>query len=253
MAKTPFDDYLREIQLQREIWHRKGVLRILYHHWYRKIVRSLAPLSPVVELGSGCGNFKEFYPACIATDVVAGGPWIDRVMDAQKLSFGPAEVGNFVTMDVIHHLQRPLDFLRQAARATKPGGRLILCEPAATPAARLVYRNHHEPLDVNWDLFGLDGQPPLDDPGHTFANMGIGEILFWRQRQRTLEALPELRLVKAWKFAFLLYPLTGGYNYRSLVPQMGLEFAFRLEDILLSPLANWLTGLRMIVVLEKRA
>lgn len=253
MAKTPFDDYMKEIELQRQIWCRKPALRILYRHWFGKIARSFADLEPVVEIGSGCGNFKEFYPQCIATDVVAGGPWIDRVMDAQNLSFGPQEVGNFVAIDCIHHLQRPLEFLRQAARALKPGGRLILCEPAATPAARMVYRKHHEPLDMNWDLFGLDGRPPEADPGHTFANMAIGELLFWRHRQRTLQAVPDLRLVKAWKFAFLLYPLTGGYNYRSMVPATGLRLALSLEDFLLWPLANWLTGLRMIVVLEKSA
>ncbi|MGD0092209.1 MAG: methyltransferase domain-containing protein [Planctomycetota bacterium] len=251
MAKAPFSDYLQEISLQREAWQRKAVLRELYQHWYAQLVAVLAPLKPVIEVGSGCGNFKAYYPECIATDVFKSGPWIDRVVDAQDLPFAEKEAGNIVAFDVLHHLQRPLHFLRQAATALQPGGRLVLCEPAVTPWARLIYSLHHERLDTRWDLFGLDGTPPEPDPGHTFANMAIPEVLFWKERARTLAAVPQLRLLSAHKFGFLLYPLTGGFNYRSVIPHFGFKTCLRLENALLRPLADWLTGLRMLVVLEK--
>jgi hypothetical protein len=152
---------------------------------------------------------------------------------------------------VLHHLQRPLHFLRQAAKALQPGGRLVLCEPAATPWGRLIYSLHHEHIDTRWDLFGLDGTPPEPDPGHTFANIGIPEILFWRERARTLAAVPQLRLHSARKFGFLLYPLSGGFNYRSFVPHVGFRTLLRIEDALMGPFADWLTGLRMLVLLER--
>ena len=254
MPKAPIDNYLEEISLQRSIWARKPVLKALYHEWYESIVLSLAPTGPVVEIGSGCGNFKEFYPECIATDVFQSGPWIDKVMDAHNITFEPETVGNFVAFDVIHHLQRPLNLLRQCSAALKEGGRLILCEPAATPWARLVYgTSHHEGIDFNWDLFGLDGTPPDSDPGHMFANMAIPEILFWRQRKKTLEIVPNLSLIKAKKFGFLLYPLTGGFNYRSFVPFKGFSTLIKAENTLMRPFANWLSGMRMLVVLEKQS
>lgn len=252
MAKEPFDDYLKEIAFQREAWDRKAVLRALYQHWYAQLVAALAPRRPVIEIGSGCGNFKAYYPECISTDVVPGGPWIDRIVDAHDLPFAAGEAGNLVAFDVLHHLQRPLQFLRQAAAALQPGGRLVLCEPAATPWARLVYGlTHHERIDLRWDLFGLDGTPPEPDPGHSFANMGIAEILFWRQRARTLAAVPQLALASARKFAFLLYPLTGGFSYRCFVPHLGFTTCLRVEDAVLRPFADWLTGMRMLVVLQK--
>ena len=253
MAKTPHDDYLKEIAFQREVWQHKTVLRELYHHWYAQIVASFAPLKPVIEIGSGCGNFKAYCPECIATDVLQSGPWIDRVVDAHELPFAPNEAGNIVAFDVLHHLQRPLKLLRSSAAALQPGGRLVLCEPAATPWARLVYGlTHHERINCALDLFGLDGTPPDADPGHTFANMGIPEILFWRERARTLAAVPQLSLLSARKFAFLLYPLTGGFSYRCFVPHFGFKTCLKLEDAILRPFANWLTGMRMLVVLEKK-
>lgn len=251
MAKTPFDDYLKEILFQREIWRKKPVLRDQYNFWYQKIVAELSPHRPVVEIGSGSGNFKEFFPEVISTDVFKSGEWIDRVMDAQNLSFVPGEVGNLVAFDVIHHLQRPLSFLRQASVALKPGGRLILCEPAYTLWSRIVYSRHHEPLDPSWDLFGVDGLPPEPDPGHTFANMGIPHILFCDYPDATLKLVPNLKLIKMRKLAFLLYPMTGGFGYRSFVPRIGFKTLLKIEDVLMRPFANWLTGLRMLVVLEK--
>ncbi len=253
MAKPVFEHYLREIEHQRRVWENKPVLRKLYHHWYASVVASLAPLSPVIEIGAGSGNFKQYHPEVVATDIFKSGPWIDREVDAQDLPLATGEAGNLVAFDVLHHLQRPLDFLRGASFSLKAGGRLVLCEPALTPWSEFVYRRfHHEPLDWSWDLFGLDGTPPEPDPGHTFANEAIPEILFWRERRRTLGLLPDLKLVSARKFAFLLYPLTGGFGYRSFVPAPGFEYLLKLENWIMRPFANWLTGMRMLVVLEKR-
>jgi SAM-dependent methyltransferase len=251
MAKTPYDSYLTELQFQREVWQRKAVLRLAYQHWYDMIVARLSDLRPTLEIGSGCGNFKSHHTECIATDVFQSGPWIDRVVNAEELPFEENELGNMVVFDVIHHLQRPLKFLRQAQRALKPGGRLIFCEPAVTPWSRLVYSRHHEPIDLSFDIFGLDSQPPPPDPNHTFANMGIPELLFWRQREKTRAVVPRFNWAFARKMSFLLYPLTGGFSYRSFVPAAGYGALLKWEDALLRPFANWLTGTRMLVVLEK--
>jgi SAM-dependent methyltransferase len=160
----------------------------MYHHRYEKVVRALSPLRPVIEIGSGLGNFKEYFPEAVSTDVFQSGPWIDRVMDAHNLDLADGEAGNLVVFDCIHHLQRPLHFLRQAAAALKVGGRLVLFEPAITVWSNFVWSNfHHEPIDINWDLFALDSKPPDPDPGHTFANGAIPEILFWKHRERTMQ------------------------------------------------------------------
>lgn len=253
MAKTPFDDYLRELEFQREVWNRKAALRAVYHYFFRRVCAQLSPLGPTVEIGSGCGNFKEYRPEIIATDVVKSGPWIDQIVDAQQLPYAAGTIGNFVAIDVLHHLQRPLDFLRQAAVCLQPGGRIVLLEPAATRWSRLVYgRNHHEPVDLTWDLFGLDGTPPVDDPGHTFANMGIAALLFARHPQETLRRVPALALTKCSGLGFLTYPATGGFSYRGFVPGGLVPALCAVEDCLLRPVALHFTGMRYLVVLTKR-
>lgn len=247
-------DYSEEIRRQRDVWLKKPVLRLLYNHWYSQCLAFFSSERPVVEIGAGSGNFKSYYRDVISTDVFPSGPWIDLVMDAHALALARNKTGNVFVFDVLHHLQRPLDFLRQAVASIKPGGRLVVCEPALSPWSRFVYGVfHHEPVDDNWDLFGLDGKPMQEDRRHEFANAAIPELLFWKNRATTLALLEPCRLVHAEKFGFLLYPLTGGFGYRSYLPSTGFATLQKLEDRIMQPLAGWLTGMRMIVVLEKPA
>jgi len=245
------DDYGCEIERQRDAWRRKPALRTLYGHWYRQCCEALSKMGPTLEIGSGSGNFKSCYPGLIATDVVQG-TGADLVADAMTLPLREEVVGNIIAFDVIHHLQRPLRFLRQAIVALKPRGRLVICEPAVSLWSRVVYGLfHHEPLDLKWPLFELDGRPLGFDPGHFFSNQAIGEILFWRARAQTVSELGPCRLVQARKFGFLLYPLSGGFSNRCLLPTRGLRTIMKLEDWVTKPVAGWLTGMRMLVVLEK--
>ncbi len=123
-----------------------------------------------------------------------------------------------------------------------------------SPWSRFVYGVfHHEPIDEKWDLFGLDGKPLRGDRHHEFANAAIPELLFRKNRATTLRLLEPCRLVHAQKFGFLLYPLTGGFGYRSYLPSTGFGTLQKLEDQIMRPFAGWLTGMRMIVVLEKPA
>jgi SAM-dependent methyltransferase len=251
MPKETYSDYLDEIRYQREAWQRKPALRRMYADWYRKCVSQFAPLAPVVEVGSGSGNFKEFYPNAIATDVFNSGEWIDLLMDAESLSLRRNSIGNILAFDVLHHLRRPMTLLRRALDALKVGGRIVLCEPAVSPWSRFVYgRFHHEPIDFSWSVSGATRETTADD-NHAFANMAIPEILLWKRRSETIAALPGSRIVAARKFGFILYPLTGGFGYRCFVPEAGLEKLIRIEDRVTRWLSGWLTGMRMLVVIEK--
>ncbi|HYL60777.1 MAG TPA: methyltransferase domain-containing protein [Candidatus Acidoferrales bacterium] len=237
---------------QREVWLRKPVLRLLYNHWYARCVAQFSSEKPVVEIGAGSGNFKDYYRDVVSTDVFRSGPWVDVAMDAHALALARGKIGTVFAFDVLHHLQRPLDFLRQAIAALKPKGRLVLCEPALSPWSRFVYGVfHHEPIDTKWDLFGLDGTPMAEDRAQEFANAAIPELLFWTNRARTLQMLQPCRLVHARKFGFLLYPMTGGFGYRCFLPQTGFATLQKIEDGIFGPLAIRLTGMRMLVVLEK--
>lgn len=253
MPKSIADDYADELQTQIAAWRRKPGLRAVYHHWFARIVAELAERQPVVEIGSGCGNFKQFYPAAIATDVIQSGPWIDQVIDARKLPFADNSIGNFVMIDCLHHLPRPIGVLRSAVKALQPGGRIVLLEPAITPWSRLVWRFcHHEPVELGVDFFAQADAPEPENEGFTYANMATAHLLFARGRRRLEQLLPEGRVRKVQWSDALLYPATGGFSYLSLLPSKMIAALHPWEYRCLPQwLARW-TGLRMLIVIEKR-
>ena len=64
------------LKRHREIWQKKKVLRDIYHDWYRLIIENMANNKPALEIGSGGGNLKEFFPDVISSDFVFC-EWID--------------------------------------------------------------------------------------------------------------------------------------------------------------------------------
>ena len=53
-------------------------------------------------------------------------------------------------LDVLHHIEYPIRFFKDAARALQPGGRLIFVEPGITPLSDVIYRAlHEEPVDAS--------------------------------------------------------------------------------------------------------
>lgn len=81
------------------------------------------------------------------------------------------------------------------------------------------------------------------------ANQAVATTLFWRRLPETLGRLPGFRLVHRSRDALLRYPLSGGFEHRSLAP--GALFpALALMERLLSPLAP-LMAFRTLVVLER--
>ena len=128
-----------------------------------------------------------------------------------------------------------------------------MCEPAVSLWSKFVYGIfHYEPLDLSYDVFRLDGVPRTTDPGRTFANNAIPELIFFRGRGPALAGLPSAKMIAARKFSFLLYPLSGGYGSRSFLPLRGLPFLMKIEDAITRVLPGSLISLRMLVVLEKR-
>jgi SAM-dependent methyltransferase len=253
MPKPILSDYADELRGQIAAWQRKPALRSVYQHWYGRIVAELSQHQPVVEIGSGCGNFKRFYPSAIATDVIQCGDWIDRVVDARQLPFAAESIGNFVLIDCLHHLPRPIAFLRDAIATLRPGGRIVLLEPAITPWSRLVWRLcHHEPVDLNVDFFADHDQPQPDNEGFTYANMATAHLLFVRQARRLEQTVPRCHVLKVQRSDALLYPATGGFSYLSLLPSAVISAAHPWEQKLTPQwLARW-TALRMLIVIEKR-
>lgn len=226
-------------------WEARPLLRRIYRDWFALLASRLSRVpGPTLELGSGIGRLREHVPELVTSDVEQT-PWADRVVDAERLPFGDGELANVVLLDVYHHLPRPAAFLDEARRALAPGGRVVMLEPYVGPLSRLAYRLHHERLELEGDGFAEQhSADPLD------ANLALTTLAFFRQREEYARRWPELPLVEERLLSFLVYPLSGGFTRRPLLPAA----LFRPLDALERALAPVLRSLafRCLIVLERR-
>jgi SAM-dependent methyltransferase len=231
-------------------WKRSGVLRLLYRDLFGASLSEMI-LGETLEVGSGIGVIHEFYPDVVTSDV-AKTPYVDQSVSCYEIAQTSGKSwDNILALDVFHHLQRPLDFLASAGEALRPGGRIILNEPAATSWGSLFYRRfHHEPCDRRRVLPPYEF--PADDAAGHFSNMGMAVALFedrWVETERFLEA-KGLQLKKKYYRDLLAYPATGGFSRPQLLPTFAFQPILKLERMLPQSLMR-LIGLRIVIVLEK--
>lgn len=233
---------------QERAWNERPLVRRQYGEWYRLIVESLADIGkPTVELGSGIGKLRHYKPDVVTTDIEPT-PWADLVVDAEALPYEEGELGNLVMLDVFHHLADPARFFDEARRVLAPGGRVVIVDPYCSPLSAPIYtRFHHERTDLGVPALERDVQTstaPLE------SNQARATLVFYHDREQYLARWPELPLVASRRFAFLLYPLTGGFTRPPVLPRV-LYRPLQLVERALQPLARFL-AFRCLVVLERR-
>jgi SAM-dependent methyltransferase len=231
----------------RNIWERKAVLRLVYDDFYDRIAAACRD-GRTIEIGGGIGNLKHRLTEVIATDIQYA-PWLDCVADAQRLPFADVCAANIVMVDVLHHLQFPVVFFREVARVLRPGGRVLMVEPAITWGSSLFYRLlHHEPVRTSAEVLG-DGNPdPRRNPYD--SNQAIPTLLATRDRDRFHRLFPTLRITSMQWFSFAAYPLSGGFQPWSLIGEGVARRMLRIERAL-EPILGRLAGFRMLLLIEK--
>lgn len=233
----------------RKVWNDKPVLRAIYQDYYEKIM-SYARAGLSLEIGGGSGNLKEYAPEVITTDIVWM-PWIDIAADAQSLPFADSVFDNIVMVDVLHHIEQPGMFMREAQRILKENGRLIVIEPAITPLSYPFYNwLHPEPVDMGVDPYAdIDPDPdrmPFD------SNQAIPTLMFGKYADKLNMLFPSLHLIRLEYFDTVAYPLSGGFRKWSLLPAFSASAILKVERKLLSGFSR-LIAFRLLAVLEKTA
>ncbi len=237
---TDLDDPATTI-LHGQIIQRKPLLRKLYVDFYHIWAKTVGDFEgkTLVEIGSGGGFVKEIIPNVITSDVLQL-PNVDKVFSATDMPFDDGSVDAFFMLDVLHHLEEPQLFLREAARCLKNTGKIIMIEPANTPWSRFIYKNfHHELFDPQAQWESQEGGPLSD------ANGALPWIMFTRDRQRFETDFPFLKIVRTDLHTPLRYLISGGLSIRALLP----GFCYRLVrgiEYLLSPCKKWLSMFQTI-------
>lgn len=232
----------------QEIIKSKKLLRDVYEDHYRFFLANSINLPDGIrlEVGSGAGFIKEVIPDILTSDI-QNLPHVDKVFSALQLPFQNDAIGSIYMINVLHHLAHPKDFFREAERCLKPGGKILLVEPANTLWGRFIYQNfHHEPFIPkarSWDL--PEGGGPM-----SAANGAIPWIVFVRDREIFEAEFPGLTIEQLFYCHPLRYILSGGLSRKQLIPD-SLSFIIDiLEDKILKPFTPYL-GLFMRVVVTK--
>ena len=77
------------------------------------------PEGPVLDVGGGTAHIKQVRSDVLSVDILPF-PGIDAVCDAHCLAFPDGQFAGVIMIDVLHHLERPIAFLKEAARVLRP-------------------------------------------------------------------------------------------------------------------------------------
>lgn len=235
----------------KKIWDNKKILRIIYGEWYNKIISDLSKSSgKTLELGSGSGNFKEFMPDCISSDI-DNCDWLDMTFDAHKMPFENESLANIVMIDVLHHLYNPVKFLNEANRVLNKGGRVIMLEPFPTMFSIIIYKIFHpEPFIFKADYFSMKDSDNSVNKDPWDSNQAIPYLIFFKHLKKfESDFRYKFKILKKEKLSFILYPLSGGFENKQLIPDFMIPF-FSLLEKLLKPLRSIL-AFRCYIIIEK--
>ncbi|HNX82288.1 MAG TPA: methyltransferase domain-containing protein [Candidatus Omnitrophota bacterium] len=206
---------------------RKLILQSIYRAWYERIFKYCIKPGKTLEIGSGFAFSKKIFPACITSEILPS-PWVDIVCDAQKLPVKNNSLSNIIAIDVLHHIADIDLFFKECARALAPQGKIIITDMYVSALSSGILR---------WGHF------------EDFASIAKATRLFFKKTGVPVWQ-KDFTLTSKEMHDCLAYPLSGGFNYPSVLPGKMLTRILQLEDKLgfLRPIMAF----KSTVVLEKK-
>lgn len=241
-----------KLRRHRETWKKKKIIRVIYGDWYRQIIKDLKSTEKkTLELGAGSGNFKEFKPGVTSSDIEFC-EWLDVCHDAHFLPFRTGSVANIVMIDVLHHLAHPIRFFEEVSRVLEKGGRIVLLEPFPTVFSLFIYKRYHpEPFIMGVDYFVENEEVDTLKKDPWEANQAAAYLLFFKFREKFLRYFEgEFRIIKQKRMSCILYPASGGFENKAMIPDILIP-VFNVLELILTPFRRWL-AFRCYIVLERK-
>ena len=182
----------------------------------------------------------------LATHIVDA-PHLDRVLNAEAMDIVDNSVRTIYGQNCFHHFPCPDQFLHELDRVLLPGGGAILLEPYYGPFATFLFKRlfRSEGFDKTYPSWETPATGPMNG-----ANQALSYIVFIRDRKEYERKYPSLKIVhQELAGNHLKYLLSGGLNFRQLLPDSFIGLVALLESLML-PLNRWI-ALHHIIVIRK--
>ncbi|WP_133512429.1 class I SAM-dependent methyltransferase [Candidatus Thiosymbion oneisti] len=238
------------LSVHRCILKRKRMLREVFqtfHHDFRTLdERFLSGEGSRIEVGAGAAPIRDSFPDVLATDIMEN-PQLDRVLDAQAMKLPDSSVRCVYAQNSFHHFSDPERFFAELQRVLIPGGGAILIEPYYGLLASLLFPRMFstEGFDKNASSWQVSTTSSMHG-----ANQALSYLVFVRDREFFETRYPGLKIAYQQTCNnYLKYLLSGGLNFRQLLPDWMTQFV-GLLSLLLSPFNRWL-ALHHLIVIKK--
>jgi SAM-dependent methyltransferase len=243
-------DGVNRLELHRKMLEKKSMLQDVFIEFHNLFInldsRFLNGNGLKVELGAGVSPIRDSYPDVLATDIVES-PYLDKVINAEAMDFADQSISTIYGQNCFHHFPQPERFFSELERVLTPGGGAILLEPYHGFFATFLFKRlfHTEDFDKECTSWDSSASGPMNG-----ANQALSYIIFIRDLKEFELKFPSLRIVHQEPVGnYLMYLLSGGLNFRQLVPDSFIKFIRVLEKIL-SPF-NYLIALHHVIVIRK--
>lgn len=234
-AESDFDSS-RAAVIQRDVFKKKKILRILYGEYCRPFMESAKRVqgkAKMVEIGSGASPLKQAIPELINTDLFVS-PWLSLSSSAYNLPFKNYSLDRLFLMFTCHHLGRIKEFLNEAYRCLKPGGEMVIIDPAITVFSRFYYKYFHvDKINVEAKDWGFQGNGRLSN-----SNVALSWIVFMRDKELFSKIYPDFVIAKTEYNTCMAFLLSGGLRIRQLLPSKILMVLFKAENWIIQNLSN---------------
>lgn len=244
-------DGIERLELHGKVLESKQMLKEVFtefHHSFHQLAARFFKVNGLeVELGAGVAPMRKSYPEVLATDVVYG-PHLDRELNAQDMTLEDTSIRAFYGQNCFHHFPEPDLFFKEINRTLKIGGGVILIEPYYGLFACALYKRlfKSEGFDKNYESWNTPVSGPMNG-----ANQALSYIIFIRDREEFYRKYPNLEIVHQEVCNnYLRHLISGGLNFRQLLPNVFIPFIKILERTL-KPL-NRFFGLHHILIIRKK-